>query len=761
MTNISYLYIHGTLVGIWPGKSVYVSGRNRRKEGQIYLGKVINADKNLFWSRKRGYFIFDPASQTFLEPDPELIPVASLEPDKRRGREHCIVDFGDAFFLHQLIHGIGYNKVIDAIEFQNKDSLYAAIEYYMLENSADCYADLWCRQNIASFIYPKANLAGQRFSNLLSKIGTPENKRKFIEAHIAFLLDLYLDLCIIIDSTGLPNSCKLPVTCISNHEGNVSLEFRLIAVIQKSTGLPLFYEIIEGNIVDISTLERVIYTLAEYKCKVIYCLSDAGYLCPSVMERLILSGIDFISRLNPAYKIYKDAFNKHFEELNDPANSLRYRNRIIQMIEIPSIIAIDKETNKEIFGYIYLCKDIQRNLQKANAFLNSNQIQKMTTDQIHEALNKFGVFAIISAKKLEKQEVLPEFYIRQDIEQYFDFGKNYCKYVPVRQHNMKTLSGHILLSFIATFLTILIKNRLNILDANFVCIPAKYSNKSSKCISTIIEQDPLLDIFKSSTITIFKELRAQKADVYEKSIIPTIANKKINDIYTAFGLASPSIIYRNGLNLKFEYKVKPSGCTKELAFTRKPCISEEEIRSNLKSASQIEDENTIEKRGRGRPKGSLNKATLIKLQQANPQTQQSSSEAEQQNQADSAEEKRGRGRPKGSLNKATLIKLQQANPQTQQSSSEAEQQNQADSAEEKRGRGRPKGSLNKATLIKLQQANPQTQQSSSEAEQQNQADSAEEKRGRGRPKGSLNKATLIKLQQANPQTQPSSSEAEQ
>lgn len=124
------------------------------------------------------------------------------------------------------------------------------------------------------------------------------------------------------------------------------------------------------------------------------------------------------------------------------------------------------------------------------------------------------------------------------------------------------------------------------------------------------------------------------------------------------------------------------------------------------------------KRNRGRPKGSLNKATLERLAK------------EAQDRADGSyvePVKRGRGRPKGSLNKTTLERL--AKDALARVDAKPDQG-------VKRGRGRPKGSLNKATLVRLAE----------EAQAKVDTPHVEPiKRGRGRPKGSLNKTTLARL----------------
>ena len=121
----------------------------------------------------------------------------------------------------------------------------------------------------------------------------------------------------------------------------------------------------------------------------------------------------------------------------------------------------------------------------------------MTIDEFYQAQNRFGVFAIVTTRDLPPEQVLPEYYVRQHIEQYFDYGKNYAKFLPVRQHTMETLSGHLLLAFIASFLIIVVKNRLGIQDLRYIALPTKLvlpeSDESDE--EAILEQDPLLRSF--------------------------------------------------------------------------------------------------------------------------------------------------------------------------------------------------------------------------------------------------------------------------
>lgn len=666
MINISYRHnASGTYVGTWPGKSIRVDGKISKPD-QIYLGKVINKEKNIFWTKDRGFYTFDPLTQSFGEPKTEDIPTSEFKADLRTRQNPVIVDFGDSFFLDRMIRGIGYDDVLKSVPYQNRDTLYALLFFYTLESEANVHAQSWYHQNYAKYLFPKANISSQRISDFLSAIGTPEVRRAFLLSHIKFLIEITdEELCVLIDSTGLPNKCDIPITRVSVHEGEVNIEFRLIAVVQKRTGLPIYYEYIAGNVVDISTLERTIRILAEHNCNVEYCIGDAGYCCPATMERLVLSGIEFMTRLNPTYTLFKDALAANFDEMMNPENAVRYRDRIVQILKVPTVIGTDKDSGEAKTGFVYLCRDMQSYHSKSDHLMRSKKFTSMTSDEYRNACDRLGVFAIVTTRDLTPADVLPEYYIRQGIEQYFDFGKNYAKFLPVREHSIETLSGHLLLSFIATFLVIAIRNRLNILDTHYVGIPARIVNELEP-FQEVIEvvdglgtkyyarQDPLLTIFDESPASLFYELRGQKADVFQNELIPSVPVRQAVDYYNAFNLQSPSYVLREGLELKPVFKDQKKTITKALAFSQKPTRTDDEIEANRKRKSTVA--NAADKQGDqpeekttrrpGRPKGSKNKKTLER-------------EAEMKRLGIVPPPRRPRGRPKGSKNKKNLERAMQ------------------------------------------------------------------------------------------------------
>lgn len=609
-------------MGLWPGTSIRtVTGP--RKIGQLRLGKVINKEKFIFFNTKHGYYRFDPDDQSIHDIPIDELPNCLTEKDQRQRRTPVIVRFGGSYFLNRLLTDIEYLPVIDSIDYENYDRLHAMFLYYALSNRANRHAENWYMHSFAKYLFPKANLAHQRISDFLGSIGTPENVREFLNHHIEYVLNATdKEKCVLIDSTGCPNKCSLYVTRVSVHEGQVSVEFRVIVVVQKSTGLPLYYKIIPGNVVDIRTVEYVIRIMKNLGCEVEYVIGDAGYCCPAVMERMVWAGLDFMSRLCPHFTLFKNLVKDHIAELESPENLIDYHGRKVYVLKVKSIIAHDKDSGNPVEGYVYLCRDIQAQHSKIDHLMSSKKFPSMTNEEFLAACEKLGLFAIVTTRELPIEEVLPEYYIRQAIEQFFDFAKNFGRFLPVRCQSMETLSGHMLLAFAVTFVVCLIEYRLNHVDTRYLVVrkgmqdvAITLKDGSATFIETedgteelTIEQEILMDIYRESAGELFETLEYQMADVFDEEIVPEpIA--EVNSLYSAYGLHSPYYVERKDDHV---IPVLREGdidtCSKILAFARKPTMTDEEIKSKRAEAKQKKLEKAAAQQGFNLNKGNSEKS---------------------------------------------------------------------------------------------------------------------------------------------------------
>jgi hypothetical protein len=273
-------------------KSERINGRV--KTTQISLGRVIDENKGIYKNRKRGVFTYDLVTDTFGNPSSAtVIPVIK----RSNAKEKLILDFGDAFFMDRYITKIGLDPAVDAMEYGNHDSVRALLLFYVMCNMANCNALEWFSGSYASILYPKANLESQRISDLLSSIGEESSDRAFFLEYTKLLAHRDGGEDVLIDSTGLPNSIHFPLTAISNHNGQISNEIRLIYVVQQGTNLPIFFRYVAGNIVDVSTLTKTILELKALNIDTKFAILDAGYLTDENTREMYGAGISFVTRL--------------------------------------------------------------------------------------------------------------------------------------------------------------------------------------------------------------------------------------------------------------------------------------------------------------------------------------------------------------------------------------------------------------------------------------------------------------------------------
>ena len=489
--------------------SLAESDRNGKQVKQGYLGnlgRVIDKETGVFRSRERGLFRYTLEEGYCDIPTdyPETFAPSSKE-------ERLILDFGDSFFLHQFLEMQAFRDAFYQISPRQSDTLLSLVFYRILKDKkAYCYADAWWQGNYASLLFPGAKLASQRVSEFLVAVGREDAQREFFREYYRLLYGDQGTAGILIDSSGLPNASKMSVTQISNHNGDISLEARLIYVIDRKTGMPIYFRYCAGNIVDVTTLCTTLAELRQYNIAVDYAIVDAGYHDEKNVKELYKNNVSFITRLAPNRVLFKDVAGEHLPNLMSSANALRYGNRLLYMKKAPVEIYGN-------LGFAYIGVDVDSRNQQMKRAAFAAMDDKLALEDADKKMSKLGVFIIISSEDVEIDEILPLYYTRQQIEQVFDLGKNNADILPLRVQNEDTFRGHLMLTLLATVL-------LQKLQRDII---AKRKKKD-----------------KINPEGAFFALRNQKCKVYEAEIVPQEAVKNINDVYKLFQIKCPHAISR-------------------------------------------------------------------------------------------------------------------------------------------------------------------------------------------------------------------------
>ena len=155
------------------GKAIYANaskskrvGKKVVKEEQISLGRVVDLEKHIFQNRKYGVYEYDP----------ETGSIRKLEAERKKPLSFRCIDFGDSFFLSEVMKSLHIDEAIDSLEGIDHESLKALVLFYLECQAPNASAEDWYEGNYASVLYPDARMDGQRISELLRAIGTEEMK---------------------------------------------------------------------------------------------------------------------------------------------------------------------------------------------------------------------------------------------------------------------------------------------------------------------------------------------------------------------------------------------------------------------------------------------------------------------------------------------------------------------------------------------------------------------------------------------------------
>jgi hypothetical protein len=486
------------------GKSAtYCSFSPPNGKNDIYCGTVVDFERKIF--KHKGKIVTFALGEGFKELDEEnseylrLITSSSNVPS---ATPKLTLDFGDIFLFQHSVKTSGLAEVFRSAMPNDADTLLSLVAFKLLDHSASSYAREWWEGSYASRIYPNAVLQSQRISEFFSELGQEANLRRFFEAYHKFLeAKGCSSASVIVDSTGLPNDIGIPITAVNNHGGVISNEIRLVAVVDKKSGYPVYFKYVAGNIPDVSTLRIVREELKQHGIEMRDSLLDAGYYSVQNINELLGLGIDFMIRLPSNRVIYKELAEAHSQSIASTyGNLVRYRDRDVFMkrVEIEPF-------DKKCFAYCGI--DRKRRHLEENSYLIKASEEKHSVEQMDKKRKTLGFFVLLSSRQMETVDVLPHYYDRQEVEQIFDYAKNDVDMLPVRTHSEMAFRGYFLTAFMAT---------IALISFNRQIAKSKLSAKAA-----------------------IHAARLVKCNVYDESIVPSPANKNTNKVLDSLKIKFP------------------------------------------------------------------------------------------------------------------------------------------------------------------------------------------------------------------------------
>ncbi len=447
------------------------------------LGIVLDKERGVFKSKQRGVYSFTLDGGYANAPaDVETIHVQAK-------KETLILDFGDSYILDRFLRdNTPFSYLFSDILPNQRDTLFSLILFRLLtDDKPYMYAQPWYEGSYARILYPKATLQNQGIQDFLIALGSEGVISDFFSSYLTMLYAQGRGRGILFDDALNP-------------------EMRLVNIIDRVTGMPLYLRCCLGNVMETSTLLTTVKELDPLGVNVDMILSDAVYCSKDNVDSFYANKMPFVSRVGTDRKLYKELVEKYADSLRQAKYMVGLDTRVVHMGRFP----VDIHGHA---GYAYLGLDMgNHNMQEKKVSLEAlNDI--LTFRENNDEMKMLGTFVLVSSDKMECKNLL-SLYNRQ-MEKLSDMTKNsadmHC--LPIQGEN--TLKGHLMLTFLSSVLL------------------------------QLLQQDMLLQQLEENTINpegAFHVLRNQKCKVYDGLVIPQKPTKMMYGIYKLLKMESPSSI---------------------------------------------------------------------------------------------------------------------------------------------------------------------------------------------------------------------------
>ncbi len=392
-----------------------------------------NKEKKKYETKWKYLGIVDPRTKVAVPKSAASVTIAK--------EERLIVDYGNTHALIEYCRLSGFTSLISSVFGELTNVLMALVFYRLIESGGMNMAEEWYNGNYARVCFSGLDLSSQRISDYLVQIGSESLWRRFF---VLYTQSVYSNNGVIIDSTGLTNDITISLTALGHHGGDIANEIRMIMVVDRTTGEPLYFRYVAGNIVDVTTLKTTMDELIQLHINANYALLDAGYCSENNIRELYNSHISFLMRVPAGRVMFKESVKNALPTLESIENCVLYGERILYIKREEIELFEEKFT-----AYVYVCLDVKKRADDITRIMKDAIAASEDNAKTYEKLKTAGIFALLSPEKLDNDEVLQLYYLRQSAEQIFEISKSYADILPLRVHKEETLRGILMINFLA------------------------------------------------------------------------------------------------------------------------------------------------------------------------------------------------------------------------------------------------------------------------------------------------------------------------
>jgi hypothetical protein len=426
------------------GKADHSKQKVREKLGQI-LFLADDRRSGVFISPTRGVVEYDADKDTFTDVMPEDERIAGYG---GFGEPPIHVTMGSVDLAIRMMKSFGMTDVLRKVFLKEKDfqRCFGHILYTVLKNSERIRCDDFLSQTFAVHLLDTVSMESFRTDTLyFTEMGSDKVRVRFFKAFVEHMRRTHPDFgrACYVDSTPLPNDIDdNPFRAFSSHGSAGCDQSRMVLVLDEDSGLPVWYTIIPGNVVDVNTLYSVMEDVRRtLDIEMESFVLDSGYTSKELIGMFhIGSKKSMISKM-PAREGYP------FEELYFANKNLFGNAKYTFVRENHTYFGIRRKI--ELFGqpiYAYVYMDHENALSAFRTFYTTHrkQYDSMKDKDKTWEKNKGGYFVLLSNYELKPEELLDMYFARTRIESVFRSSKEYLSLLPLSKWTSITVNGKIL-----------------------------------------------------------------------------------------------------------------------------------------------------------------------------------------------------------------------------------------------------------------------------------------------------------------------------
>ncbi len=432
------------------------------------LGKVVTLDetgkRGVFLSPTRGLVAYDSVSDVFesIGKDDPRVKALDLFAEPQI---HTI--FGDVYLFLQVCEKSGLLKILRTAFPQDREyeRVLSHLLHSVLKDGSRVSCDDFISKSFASYLFssiPTGSLGSDTV--YFSMMGEDRSKVAFFKAFVSHMRkkDPLFGKGCYVDSTPLPNTIRdNPFNALCSHGiHSTSTQTRLVLVLDEKTGFPVWFSIIPGNVLDLSTLRSTMEDVAEsLDIRIDDFVLDAGYASKETIETFHCGneeGKTMTVRM-PAKNGYP------YKTLYHQAKKLM-DNAKYEFIR-QGHTYFGKRLETEVFGfkmhaYVYVDRDNALEGCRNYRLKHEDEYQKLTDKEKNWYSVRFGFFILLSTEMKEPDEKLDDYFGRTRIETVFKTSKEYLNLLPLSKWSDLTVRGKILSDIISTIALLQLRKRL-------------------------------------------------------------------------------------------------------------------------------------------------------------------------------------------------------------------------------------------------------------------------------------------------------------